>query len=493
MSGQGKTGDVYDIELYNEKETVRTAEIEETITKTKTKSSSYTPEPENFTEDTPGRQRFVDVFNRHYGARKKILSTTDWLFEILESNQDTVNMIDLTKYLIYRATGKAIDNVTSYNFTVYNPNDFTEIGGYLEGNTTEERVWLALINAGFNDVTAAAAMGNLSFESGGSETKTIRTDVVEGGYTEYDGGIGMCQWTNTERKDQGRNTQLHKYAQSKQKTWKDEQTQIEFLITEITGKGKAQGYASYQFMKKIYNGVTYPSDAVKNVENDSSKIEYATKAFAATFERPLESAFISSMPKRVELANYFYNKFKGKRSSTSSFGPSSAYANKSAEEKVKYLFPNGKPTTVEQAEAYLITIDVPITQKDGTKSTRKLQLHKAIAQDVYNACLAAQNAGFKIYEIGSYRKFGTDSAGGSGGLSYSQHCYGLAVDINVNENCYISANGAVGPGSFWKPNENEYSISPDGVLVKTFKSMGWGWGGDWTSPKDYMHFSFMGS
>ena len=479
----------------NEKQKVDIeATTKKITTEVTTVKSSYTGKPEKFTEDIEGKGKFVDVFNRYYKARSNILSTKDWLFEILESNEDTVNMVDLTKYLMYRATGTPIDGVITYSFSEYNLNNFSDIGGgSLEGNTTEERVWLALINAGFNDVAAAGAMGNLSYESGGSGTKTIKTDVVEGGYTETNGGIGMCQWTNNGRGSEGRNTQLRKYAQSKGKTWKDEETQIEFLITEITGNGKAKGYASYQFMETTYGGVTYSRDAVKNVDNNPSKVDYATKAFAATFERPSQSAFSSSIQTRIELANYFYSKYKGKRSSSSSFGPSSAYANKSPEEKVKFLFPNGQPKTKEEAESYLTTIDIPITQKDGTKSTRKLQLHKAIAKDVYNACLAAQNAGFKIYEIGSYRTFGTDSAGGSGGLSYSQHCYGLAVDINVNENCYIGYNGAVGPGSFWKPNENEYSISPDGVLYKTFKSMGWGWGGDWTSPKDYMHFSFMGT
>lgn len=282
-----------------------------TVTKVKTKTTSYTGEPENFhSEEKP---KFAIVFNKHYNARSNIISAKEWLFDALESNADTANMVDLTKYLMYKATGKSY-GVTTYNFKAYNPSDFLDLnGGTIEGNTTEERVWLALINAGFNDVAAAAAMGNLSLESGGSGNKKINTDVVEGGYTENNGGIGMCQWTNNNRGSEGRNTQLRKYAQSKGKTWKDEETQIEFLITEITGQGKAKGYASYQFMDKTYAGATYPADAVKNVENDPAKIDYATRAFAATFERPSEAAFISSMAKRIELAQYFYSQFKGKR------------------------------------------------------------------------------------------------------------------------------------------------------------------------------------
>ena len=269
------------------------------------------------------KSSFEDVFNSHYNARSNILSATGWLLDALSKNSDTEKMVELTQYLLHKATGNDYGEYGNkeFNFEEYDPGGFTQIGaGGLEGNTTEERVWLALINAGFNDVAAAAAMGNLSYESGGSSTKTIKTDVVEGGYNENNGGIGMCQWTNGNRGTEGRNTQLKKYAQSKGTTWKDEKTQIEFLITEITGEGSAKGYAHLQFMKKTYDGVTYPIDALKTVENNQSQIEYATKAFAATFERPAASAFTNSMSKRVELANYFYSQFNGKRSASTGNG-----------------------------------------------------------------------------------------------------------------------------------------------------------------------------
>jgi hypothetical protein len=34
---------------------------------------------------------------------------------------------------------------------------------------------------------------------------------------------------------------------------------------------------------------------------------------------------------------------------------------------------------------------------------------------------------------------------------------------------------------------------PGGLLVRAFRSIGWGWGGDWSgSVKDYQHFSSTG-
>ena len=111
------------------------------------------------------------------------------------------------------------------------------------------------------------------------------------------------------------------------------------------------------------------------------------------------------------------------------------------------------------------------------------------------ALTAAQNEGFRVYEIGGYRQFGSDSAGAvrDVGLNYSQHCYGLAVDINVNENCYKKPpTAACSTGSLYAPGSNPYSITTNGALYKSFISNGWGWGGNWTSLKDYMHFSFFG-
>ena len=176
-----------------------------------------------------------------------------------------------------------------------------------------------------------------------------------------------------------------------------------------------------------------------------------------------------------------------------SYGASSEYANASATEKVQWLFPNGIPQNEAELMPYLTTINVPATGKNGNKYNISVQVHKAIAQDVYNACLAAQQEGFKIYEIGGYGSWRwNDNAGKAGGLQHSQHCYGLAVDINSTENGQF-INGKPTANWFYDPGNNQYSIKPDSALVRTFKAAGWGWGGDWRSSKDYMHFSFCGT
>ena len=58
-------------------------------------------------------------------AKKNIIEVRSWLYEILENNDTTKDMIDLTKYLLYKVTGKDY-GVKEYEFNVYEPSDFSD-------------------------------------------------------------------------------------------------------------------------------------------------------------------------------------------------------------------------------------------------------------------------------------------------------------------------------------------------------------------------------
>jgi hypothetical protein len=85
--------------------------------------------------------------------------------------------------------------------------------------------------------------------------------------------------------------------------------------------------------------------------------------------------------------------------------------------------------------------------------------------------------------------------GGKATGSWSMHAYGLAVDINPRENPYV------GCGQSYDPAARRYrdrSRHRPGMVtrrvVEAFRSIGWGWGGDWAgNTKDYMHFSSSGN
>ncbi len=85
-------------------------------------------------------------------------------------------------------------------------------------------------------------------------------------------------------------------------------------------------------------------------------------------------------------------------------------------------------------------------------------------------------------------------AGGRGTGSWSQHAYGRAVDLNPIENPYFGCGRVHDPRSrpFVKRTPlRRGMVTP--AVVRAFRSIGWGWGGDWSrGTKDWMHFSATG-
>ncbi len=79
------------------------------------------------------------------------------------------------------------------------------------------------------------------------------------------------------------------------------------------------------------------------------------------------------------------------------------------------------------------------------------------------------------------------------GKEYSNHAYGVAIDINPVLNPYVYRNST----RTLPPNGRSYvnrskdipgMIHRDGPCYKAFTCRGWRWGGDWQRSKDYQHF-----
>jgi len=70
----------------------------------------------------------------------------------------------------------------------------------------------------------------------------------------------------------------------------------------------------------------------------------------------------------------------------------------------------------------------------------------------------------------------------------SNHSFGRAIDINPVQNPALYANGSSAPpGATYDP-EAGGTLAAQGAIVKEFARLGWRWGGDFTSFKDYQHF-----
>ncbi len=147
------------------------------------------------------------------------------------------------------------------------------------------------------------------------------------------------------------------------------------------------------------------------------------------------------------------------------------------------------PETKEEADVLMAKVTVPIwkMKSDGTKyeSSAELTVHAVIAEKVeavFTEIFHGEEQ-FPMKDLGAYSWRG----------GRSEHNWGTAIDLNANENYCVYKDGTtIGDG--WFPYENPYSVTPYGEVVNAFEKYGFTWGGDaWSNPKDYMHFSYLGT
>lgn len=200
----------------------------------------------------------------------------------------------------------------------------------------------------------------------------------------------------------------------------------------------------------------------------------------------------------AEIRGYTWNGLSASCTVTVTRNLGLASADMSFKDKCMFLFGQSYNSVSEvkhayadaaEAESHMVTIAVKVwafadsTHTEKVTKTQYLQVHeniaetvKAIFDEIYNG-----DEQFPIYAVGGYRW-----------CSDSEHTVGLAIDINPMENYECTNEGVALTGDYWKPGEDPYSILPDGDVVQAFKKYGFGWGGEWRSKKDYMHFSFFG-
>jgi len=122
---------------------------------------------------------------------------------------------------------------------------------------------------------------------------------------------------------------------------------------------------------------------------------------------------------------------------------------------------------------------------------------RIVAARVERALLAARASGFALRTVTAYRVGRTrgevDATGRRTG--FSNHSFGIAVDVNEATNGLYDRCARFGPGCRlirggpWRPGEPT-AITRDGALVAAFAAEGFAWGGEIAGQqKDFMHFS----
>jgi peptidoglycan LD-endopeptidase CwlK len=75
----------------------------------------------------------------------------------------------------------------------------------------------------------------------------------------------------------------------------------------------------------------------------------------------------------------------------------------------------------------------------------------------------------------------------TGSKKLSMHACGLALDLNPALNPYIKGKKVEPPGAVYDPSVPG-TLTADHPITRKFKALGWRWGGDFTTLKDYQHF-----
>ena len=152
---------------------------------------------------------------------------------------------------------------------------------------------------------------------------------------------------------------------------------------------------------------------------------------------------------------------------------------------------------------------------DGETHRGPMVVHTSVAKDVLWVFGKLWDAGFPLKHVALARRWRPDgpvdttrsvtasfncrpalNPDGTPSGSWSEHAYGLAIDVNPLQNPYVAPDGSVR-----RPAAEAYvdrtqdllgMIHPGDVVVSSFAVIGWEWGGNWSGKKDYMHFSLRG-
>ena len=161
------------------------------------------------------------------------------------------------------------------------------------------------------------------------------------------------------------------------------------------------------------------------------------------------------------------------------------------------------------AAADLRYLTVSFRGFDGLAHTGELLVNARVAKDMVTVFgrLFAANFPIEQMQITDPREIHAAPTGDGntteafvcrpvrGETAWSQHAYGLAVDIDPFQNPEHRGKivlPELATSYLDRADVRPGMVLPNGPVVRAFAAVGWQWGGTWRSLKDYMHFSANG-
>lgn len=392
---------------------------------------------------------------------------------------------DYSKYGLSKYEGGTLSNGSSSKSAQTN-NTSSSSNNDLVGEENEDKIWNWLKAEGFNDIQTASIMGNWMRESGldpSAEQNFSGGAALHAEKSKCDGktGFGLAQWTYITYQ-----TDLRDFAAKEGKPENDLLTQLKYFASTFADRKE-------KFQQ----------------EENSKDIETATRWFNDEYERSADTHGSEGETKRINFAKEIFERHNGQSASAGTEASESELCtnfndNRNSagepqlgeaasivgdEARIEWLYDgNGVPKTREENEKYLEEFDVEILSANGSRTTSKVIMHKKLKTEIQAIFKEMADVGFRVTStegLGFDPWRYDDTFGGK--WPWSAHAYGHAFDVNPNENYCIYASGKR-VGSHYSPGSDPLSV--DDTIIGIWKAHGFYWGGDWTSLKDYMHFSY---
>jgi hypothetical protein len=161
--------------------------------------------------------------------------------------------------------------------------------------------------------------------------------------------------------------------------------------------------------------------------------------------------------------------------------------------------------------AQLRAVRVSYVGFDGRAHTGSLVVSRGVVGDVTKVFRHLYAARFPIHGLQPVARFGGSddrsmaadntsafncrSAVAPGARHWSVHAFGEAIDVNPVENPYLEGGRVLPPAGRLFADRlriRRGMAVAGGVLVRSFASVGWAWGGRWSGSPDWQHFSKTG-
>lgn len=166
---------------------------------------------------------------------------------------------------------------------------------------------------------------------------------------------------------------------------------------------------------------------------------------------------------------------------------------------------DGCPITTDE----LAYVQVSFYGFDGVTHTGEILIHQDHATDIVGVFQQLHAARFPLeaLRVISQEELDREATGDGNvstgfvcrsvvsGASWSEHAYGRAIDINPFHNPYLRGTKVIpelATTYLDRSNVRSGMIVDSDVVVEAFATIGWPWGGNWVSAKDWMHFSSTG-